>query len=131
MEVNEFNDNCMTHYVCRGGCGGVLEEMGMCEADGCKSQWEMMQECDCSDGKHGFVSDSGKSELVVKDSNGAVLEDGDAVVLIKDLPLRGTSRVYKRGTKVSSIKLTDNPEEVDCKIGGSPIVLRTEFLKKL
>lgn len=116
----------MKHYVCRGGCGGVLEEMGMCEADGCDHQWEMMEECECADGKHGAGS-----SLVVKDSNGAELKDGDAVVLIKDLPLRGTSRVYKRGTKVSSIKLTDNPEEVDCKIEGSAIVLRTEFLKKL
>ena len=57
--------------------------------------------------------------------------DWDDVVLIKDLPLRGTSRVYKRGTKVTGIKLTGNADEVDCKIAGSSIVLRTEFLKKL
>ena len=116
----------MTHFVCKGGCGGVSEEAGVCEAEGCANQWELLESCECSDNKHGEGSD-----LVVKDSNGAALNDGDDVVLIKDLALRGTSRVYKRGTKVTGIKLTDNPEEVDCRIEGSSIVLRTEFLKKL
>ena len=55
---------------------------------------------------------------VAKDSNGALLEDGDSVTVIK------------RGTKVKSIRLTENPEEVDCKIDGSSIVLKTCFLKK-
>lgn len=67
---------------------------------------------------------------VCKDSNGAVLADGDSVVVIKDLKVRGSSMVIKRGTKVKSIRLTDNPEEVDCKIDGSSIVLKTCFLKK-
>lgn len=119
----------MTHYVCKGGCGGVSDAMGVCETDGCSKQWEMMEECDCADGKHGVAD---KVEiLVVKDSNGAVLKDGDDVVLIKDLPLRGSSTVYKRGTKVANIKLTDNTDEVDCRLGGCAIVLRTEFLKKV
>lgn len=116
----------MAHFICTGGCGGTSDEEAMCEADGCSNQWEMMEKCECEDGKHGMGA-----ELVVKDSNGTQLFDGDSVVLIKDLPLRGTSRVYKRGTKVSSIKLTDNPEEVDCRVEGSAIVLRTEFLKKV
>ena len=67
---------------------------------------------------------------VAKDSNGAELFDGDAVVVIKDLKVKGSSMVIKRGTKVKSIRLTDNPEEVDCKIDGSSIVLKTCFLKK-
>ena len=67
---------------------------------------------------------------VPRDSNGAELLDGDAVTVIKDLKVKGSSLVIKRGTKVKSIRLTDNPEEVDCKIDGSGIVLRTEFLKK-
>lgn len=122
----------MTHYICKGGCGGVLEEMGICETDGCANQWEMMEECDCTDGKHGVASDGGGGgDLIVKDSNGTVLNDGDDVVLIKDLTLRGSSTTFKRGTKVSNIKLTDNVEEVDCRLGGSAIVLRTEFLKKV
>ena len=67
---------------------------------------------------------------VAKDSNGAELFDGDAVTVIKDLKVKGSSMVIKRGTKVRSIRLTENPEEVDCKIDGSSIVLKTCFLKK-
>lgn len=67
---------------------------------------------------------------IPKDSNGAELTDGDAVTVIKDLKVKGSSMVIKRGTKVKSIRLTDNPEEVDCKIEGSSIVLKTCFLKK-
>lgn len=65
-----------------------------------------------------------------RDSNGAELADGDSVTVIKDLKVRGSSMVIKRGTKVKSIRLTEDPEEVDCKIDGSSIVLKTCFLKK-
>ena len=68
--------------------------------------------------------------LNVVDSNGNVLADGDAVLVIKDLKVKGSSMVIKRGTLVKRIRLTDNEDEVDCKIEGSSIVLRTEFLKK-
>ena len=67
---------------------------------------------------------------IPKDSNGAELMDGDSVTVIKDLKVKGSSMVIKRGTKVKSIRLTENPEEVDCKIDGSSIVLKTCFLKK-
>ena len=67
---------------------------------------------------------------VARDSNGAELFDGDAVTVIKDLKVKGSSMVIKCGTKVRSIRLTENPEEVDCKIDGSSIVLKTCFLKK-
>jgi protein PhnA len=65
-----------------------------------------------------------------RDSNGAELMNGDAVTVIQDLKVKGSSMVIKRGTKVKSIRLTDNPEEVDCKIDGSSIVLKTCYLKK-
>lgn len=65
-----------------------------------------------------------------RDSNGAELFDGDAVTVIKDLKVKGSSMVIKRGTKVRSIRLTEEPTEVDCKIDGSSIVLKTCFLKK-
>jgi len=74
--------------------------------------------------------ESSEADNVPRDSNGTELMDGDAVTVIKDLKVRGSSMVIKRGTKVKSIKLTDNPEEVDCKIDGSGIVLKTCFLKK-
>ncbi|MEK6781681.1 MAG: zinc ribbon domain-containing protein YjdM [Bacteroidota bacterium] len=67
----------------------------------------------------------------VKDSNGNVLADGYSVTLIKDLKVKGASLNLKRGTVVKKIRLTDNEDEVDCRINGSSIVLRTEFLKKM
>ncbi len=76
------------------------------------------------------VSSAAASDDVPRDSNGAELFDGDAVTVIKDLKVKGSSMVIKRGTKVKSIRLTGNPEEVDCKINGSGIVLKTCFLKK-
>jgi protein PhnA len=122
----------MAHYVCKGGCGGTLEEAGVCETPGCASQWEMMEECGCEDGKHGkSVAEEGTSTEVTKDSCGTALNDGDSVVLIKDLKLRGSSTVLKIGTKASNIRLTDNVEEIDCKLGGTAIVLRCEFVKKI
>lgn len=68
--------------------------------------------------------------MEAKDSNGNLLNDGDTVTLIKDLKLKGSSTVLKRGTTVKNIKLTDDPAEIDCRITGSSIVLRTEFIKK-
>ncbi len=119
----------MTHYICKGSCGGSLSEVAACETDGCSAQWEIMEECDCVDGHHGKPVVAEK--VVVKDSNGTVLQDGDAVVLIKDLKLRGSSTVLKVGTKASKIRLTQNPEEIDCKLDGMAIVLRCEFVKKV
>ncbi|MEO6304594.1 MAG: zinc ribbon domain-containing protein YjdM [Bacteroidia bacterium] len=66
----------------------------------------------------------------VKDSNGTILNNGDSVHLIKDLKVKGSSLVLKRGKVIKNIKLTDNEDEVDCRVDGSSIVLRTEFLKK-
>ncbi len=87
----------------------------------------------CPDCAHEFDEATTNAETsvdVARDSNGAELLDGDAVTVIKDLKVKGSSMVIKRGTKVKSIRLTDNPEEVDCKIDGSSIVLKTCFLKK-
>jgi protein PhnA len=86
----------------------------------------------CPDCAHEFSADETVEETpdVARDSNGAELFDGDAVTVIKDLKVKGSSMVIKRGTKVKSIRLTENPEEVDCKIDGSSIVLKTCFLKK-
>jgi protein PhnA len=69
-------------------------------------------------------------ELIVRDSNGAILKDGDSVTVIKDLKVRGSSSVIKRGTMVKNIRLTDDADEVEGKVEKSVMVLRTEFLKK-
>lgn len=70
-------------------------------------------------------------DLEVKDSNGNILQDGDSVTLIKDLKVKGANTTLKRGTMVKNIRLTFNPDEVECntkQVKG--LVLRTEFLKK-
>lgn len=86
----------------------------------------------CPDCFQEYDQDHSDAEVaeVATDSNGAILADGDSVTVIKDLKVKGSSMVIKRGTKVKSIRLTDNHEEVDCKIDGSSIVLKTCFLKK-
>jgi len=69
--------------------------------------------------------------MEVKDSNGATLLEGDTVTLIKDLKVKGSSLTLKRGTVVKKIRLTDNAEEIDCRINGTSLVLKTMFLKKV
>ena len=70
-------------------------------------------------------------DIKVRDSNGAELAEGDSVTLIKDLKLKGSSTVLKRGTMIRNIHLTDNDDEIEArtdKVKG--LVLRTEFLRK-
>lgn len=68
--------------------------------------------------------------METKDSNGTLLADGDAVHLIKDLKVKGMPLALKRGEVIKNIRLTDDAEEVECRIGKSTIVLKTCFLKK-
>jgi len=88
----------------------------------------------CPDCFHEWTAGETETEVIddktPRDSNGAELQTGDAVTVIKDLPVKGSSMVIKRGTKVKNIRLTEDPELVDCKIEGSSIVLKTCFLKK-
>lgn len=68
--------------------------------------------------------------LIVKDSNGNILQDGDTVSVIKSLKVKGSTTTIKQGTTIKKIRMTDDPEEVDCKVDGMSIVLKTCFLKK-
>ena len=67
---------------------------------------------------------------MAKDSNGNELKDGDTVTLIKDLNVRGSSSVLKRGSVGKNIRLTDDEAEIECKIEKVMMVLKTELLKK-
>ena len=70
-------------------------------------------------------------ELVVLDSNGAVLQNGDSVVVIKDLPVKGMPKAVKAGTKVKNIRLTFGDHNIDCKIDGfGAMGLKSEYVKK-
>lgn len=69
--------------------------------------------------------------LEVRDAVGNLLVDGDSVTLIKDLKVKGAGQTLKRGTVVKTIRLTANPDEIDCRTDGiKGLVLRTEFVKK-
>lgn len=67
---------------------------------------------------------------VIKDAHGTPLADGDSVILIKDLKVKGSSITLKKGTKVKHIRLVGGDHDVDCKIDGMSMSLKSEFLKK-
>lgn len=80
------------------------------------------------------AASAGASEddvVVVRDSVGNVLADGDQVTLIKDLTVKGAGQTLKRGTLIKSIRLTGDAQEIDCRYEGiKGLVLRAEFVKK-
>ena len=70
-------------------------------------------------------------QRVVRDVNGNVLEDGDTVIVVKDLPVKGASSALKAGTKVKGIRLVEGDHNIDCKIEGfGGMKLKSEFVKK-
>ena len=66
----------------------------------------------------------------VRDSNGNVLQDGDDVLLIKDLKVKGSSTNLKKGTKVRGIRIIDGDHDIACRINGISYELKSEFMKK-
>ncbi len=69
--------------------------------------------------------------LVIKDANGNLLQDGDTVVVLKNLPVKGSPQPIKAGTKVKNIRLTDGDHNIDCKIDGfGSMALKSEFVRK-
>lgn len=70
-------------------------------------------------------------QVEVRDAVGNLLADGDQVTLIKDLTVKGAGQTLKRGTLIKSIRLTDDPQEIDCRYEGiKGLVLRAEFVRK-
>lgn len=89
----------------------------------------------CPECGHEWSSDAAdavtEDEIVVKDFNGNVLHNGDAVTVIKDLKVKGASSVVKVGTKVKNIRLVEGDHNIDCKIDGiGAMKLKSEFVKK-
>lgn len=97
----------------------VLEHPARWECVTCGHEWDRAPEAEAPD-----------APIVVKDAHGNVLVDGDCVVLIKDLPLKGSSQVLKGGSKSKPIKLVDGDHEISCKMGGVAIGLKACFVKK-
>ena len=84
----------------------------------CGHEWKLNEE-------------TAEDENAVKDSNGNVLTDGDSVVVIKDLPVKGMPKPVKAGTKVKNIRLVEGDHNIDCKIEGfGSMALKSEFVRK-
>ncbi len=87
----------------------------------CGHEWPIAAAADVAD----------DAEAVVKDANGNVLANGDSVVLIKDLKVKGSSITLKVGTKVKSIRLVGGDHEVDCRMDAGNFMLKACYLKKV
>ncbi len=72
------------------------------------------------------------SDLIeVKDANGNILQNGDTVIVIKNLPVKGAPKPVKAGTKVKNIRIVEGDHNIDCKIDGfGAMALKSEFVKK-
>lgn len=78
------------------------------------------------------MSETKEVEKVYRDANSNVLNNGDSITVIKDLKIKGSSTVVKKGTKVKNIRLIDEDHDIDCRVDGiGPMKLKTEFVKKL
>lgn len=78
------------------------------------------------------VAENTDNDRVIKDANGATLQNGDTITVIKDLKVKGSSLVVKVGTKVKNIRLVDGDHDIDCKIDGiGSMKLKSEFVKKI
>jgi len=101
----------------------IYENEGMMSCSQCFQEWEpasTVQEAAAGDGP-----------LVVLDSNGNELQNGDSVIVIKDLPVKGMPRPVKAGTKVKNIRLTEGDHNIDCKIEGfGAMGLKSAFVRK-
>lgn len=91
-------------------------------------------ECFCEWSKHekSKIEENEEEEEIIKDANGVILKDGDSVVVIKDLKVKGSSLVVKVGTKVKNIRLVGGDHDIDCKISGiGEMKLKSEFVRKM
>ncbi len=87
----------------------------------CGHEWQINKATDAD----------GDEDAVVRDANGNILSDGDTVVLIKDLKVKGSSTTLKMGTKVKGIRIAGGDHEVDCKMEGGSFMLKAIYLKKV
>lgn len=88
----------------------------------------------CPECSHEWNPDSGAGggeDSGVRDSNGNLLSNGDSVILIKDLKLKGSSSVLKKGAKAKNIRLVDGDHEIDCRIDDIKVMLKADFVKKV
>lgn len=89
-------------------------------------------ECGHEWSKADKAENKGSETNIIRDAHGVELKDGDTVMVIKDLKVKGSSTVVKVGTKVKNIRLVDGDHDIDCKVPGiGPMGLKSEFVKKI
>ena len=100
-------------------CEYTYEDRGKLVCPECAHEWDATAAATADEAR------------VVRDANGNVLQDGDSVILIKDLKVKGSSTPLKAGTKVKKIRLVEGDHDIDCKIDGfGAMALKSEFVKK-
>lgn len=110
-------------------------QLPACPKCNCEYTYEDGEMIICPECAHEWAKDATAQEdskAIIKDAHGAILSDGDTVVLIKDLKLKGSSAVIKGGTKVKNIRLNyESDHNLDCKVDGiGAMGLKSEFVKK-
>lgn len=109
-------------YACPACRSTVTYDSGLLWACAeCGHEWDPQQSAEAAT----------EDQLVVKDANGNVLQDGDSVIVLKDLPVKGMPKPVKAGTKVKNIRLAEGDHNIDCKIEGfGAMGLKSEFVRK-
>ena len=112
-----------------------MENTPPCPKCGSEHTYPMGELVNCPECFHEWNPEQAAAESAaegqVLDSNGAVLQNGDSVVVIKDLPVKGAPKPVKAGTKVKNIRLVDGDHNISCKIDGfGSMGLKSEFVKK-
>jgi protein PhnA len=77
------------------------------------------------------ASDDLPETTVIRDANGNALSDGDSVILVKDLRVKGSSITLKVGTRIKSIRLTEGDHEVDCSMDAGSFLLKACYLRRV
>jgi protein PhnA len=99
----------------------TYEDNGLYICPECAHEWDVIAK----------IAEASEARIY-KDSAGNILQDGDTVTVIKDLKLKGSSKVIKVGTRVKNIRLVDSDHDIDCKIEGiGAMSLKSEFVKKV
>ena len=112
-----------------------MQSLPPCPKCNCEYTYEDGAMLICPECAHEWSKEASTNEIltIIKDAHGTVLSDGDSVVVIKDLKLKGSSAVIKGGTKVKNIRLNyESDHNLDCKIDGiGAMGLKSEFVKKV
>lgn len=103
---------CGSEYVYQDGTLLICPE--------CAHEWQQHE-----------TSEPHAEQASIKDANGAPLTNGDSIILVKDLKVKGSSLVIKQGAKAKNIRLQEGDHPIACKIDGTALNLKAEFVKKV